>query len=179
MQRITLHDKTFSAYINAIDIEMRIAQMAADISKDFTDKRPLFLAVLNGAFMFCSDLLKMVTVPCELSFIKLASYKGIESTGIVKELVGLNEDLSGRHIILIEDIVDTGNTLQHARADLEIFEPASVHVATLLFKPQSFKGKRKPDYTGFEIDNRFVVGFGLDYNGLGRNLPEIYQLAEV
>lgn len=178
MSHISLHDKHFTDFIPAGQIAVRVSELAAVISADFNDKRPLFLAVLNGAFMFCSDLMKQITIPCELSFIKLASYRGTESTGIVKELIGLDENLARRHVILVEDIVDTGNTIEHARDDIAIFEPASVSVVTLLYKPAAFRGKYKPEYAGFEIENKFVVGYGLDYNGLGRNYPEIYQLSK-
>jgi hypoxanthine phosphoribosyltransferase len=178
MSHIQLHTKNFRLFLSKQQIAERIAQLSTQLNADFIDKQPLFLGVLNGAFMFCSDLLKEIQVPCELSFVKLSSYKGIESTGIVKELVGLNEDLSNRHVILVEDIVDTGNTLRHLRSDISIFEPASVSVVSLLFKPSAFKGDKHPEYVGFEIDDRFVVGYGLDFNGLGRNLPDIYQLSE-
>jgi hypoxanthine phosphoribosyltransferase len=175
---IQLHDKQFVPFISATEIDFAIKKMVAQIEDDFFDETPIFIGVLNGAFMVVSDLLKLYKKPCEVSFVKLASYEGTSSTESVKQLIGLNQDLTGRSVIVIEDIVDTGNTLEELK---ELFKQQNVKyfkIATLFFKPEAYKKDLKIDYVGIRIPNKFIVGFGLDYDGLGRNLPEVYQLKE-
>jgi hypoxanthine phosphoribosyltransferase len=173
---VALHDKTFELYIHQKDIVQTIAELAHTIAADYAGKRPLFLSVLNGSFMFTADLLRHYTGECEVSFVKLASYQGTTTTGAIKELIGINEDIKNRDIILLEDIVDTGNTIEALFAALEPHAPASIKVATLLYKLEAYTKTFPIDYKAITIPNKFVVGFGLDYDGLGRNLPNIYQL---
>ena len=176
LKMIQLHDKQFVPFISAEEIDFAIATMAAQVESDFADEIPVFVGVLNGAFMVVSDFMKHYKKPCEVSFIKLASYEGTASTNEVKQLIGLNQDLSGRTVIVIEDIVDTGNTVLELK---ELFKKQNVKhfkIATLFFKPEAYKKEVKIDYIGIRIPNKFIVGFGLDYDGLGRNLPEVYQL---
>lgn len=173
---ITLHDCNFSTYIYEEEIIARIVMLAEQIDQDYADRRPLFLAVLNGSFMFASDLLKRVTIPCEISFIKLSSYQNMESTGNVKQILGLNENIEGRHVVVLEDIVDTGHTVHNLLHQLEEKAPASVEVASLLLKPDCLQHKLDVKYVAKAIPNDFVVGYGLDYNGLGRNLRDIYKI---
>jgi len=175
---IKLHDKSFIPYLSAKEIDRCIHEVAQKITADFADKQPIFIGILNGSFMFASDLLKKITFPCEISFAKFTSYDGTESSGIVSELIGLNQSIEGRHIIILEDIVDTGQTIEKVLSILNAKGAESVRVATLLFKPDVFKKNFKVDYVGKEIPNKFVVGFGLDYDQLGRNLPEIYQIEQ-
>jgi hypoxanthine phosphoribosyltransferase len=176
MKQVTIEDKTFGIYLSEQAIDIEIQRIAADINVDYSDKQPLFISILNGSFMFTSDLLKKVSVPCQLSFIKFASYDGTNSSGSVKELVGLQEDITNRHVIIIEDIIDTGLTMKSILEQVKAKNPASLKIATLLFKPDSLKEDIQPDYTCFSIPEKFVVGYGLDLNGFGRNLPDIYQL---
>jgi hypoxanthine phosphoribosyltransferase len=178
MNQITVHDKNFVPYLTAQAIAEKVSQLALQISKDYEGKKPLFLAVLNGSFLFAADLFRNLTIEAEISFIKLASYKGTTSTGNVITAIGLEESLHERHIILLEDIIDTGKTLHGFIPQLEHQGPASIRIAALLTKPEALQYSVHADYTGFEIPNKFVVGYGLDYDGLGRNIPEIYQLAE-
>ena len=152
--------------------------MAEKINRDMEGKNPLFLAVLNGAFMFASDLMKRLTIPCEISFVKLASYQGVTSSGKVKEVIGINEDISGRHVIIIEDIVESGLTIKRMLESLGTRNPASVHVCTLLYKPEKMRNDIDIEYVAMRIPNDFVVGYGLDYNQQGRNLKDIYSLVE-
>ena len=175
---IKLHDKQFVPFISAEEIDFAIAKIASQVEADFADEIPVFIGVLNGSFMVVSDFMKHYKKPCEVSFIKLASYKGTTSTKEVKQLIGLNQDLSGKTVIVIEDIVDTGNTIAELK---DLFKKQNVKhlkIATLFFKPEAFKKELKLDYIGIRIPNKFIVGFGLDYDGLGRNLPEVYQLKE-
>ena len=175
---IRLIDKTFVPYLREDQLLKRIAEIAGQIRSDYGSENVLFLSVLNGAFMFTSDLMKCLDGEVELSFIKLSSYDGVESTGKVYELIGLNQNVQGKHIVVIEDIVDTGLTVERVSNMLKLQNPLSVEVCTLLYKPDAFKGDEEPKYYGFEIPNKFVVGYGLDYNELGRNFKEIYQLKE-
>lgn len=173
---IQLHDKHFEAFISENEINYAIQNLAKQIEDDFYDDVPIFVGVLNGAFMFFSDLMKNYNRPCEVSFVKMASYEGMESTNNVKELIGLNQDLTGRSVIIVEDIVDTGNTVEELK---HIFKEKGVKhfkIATLFFKPDAYKKDIKLDYVGIRIPNKFIVGFGLDYDGLGRNLKQVYQL---
>ncbi len=175
---VQLHDKTFSEHISASEIESVVNMLAEKINADLEGKNPLFVCVLNGVFLFAADLLRKIETPCEVSFIKVSSYEGIASTGILQTQIGLKEDIKGRTIVLVEDIIDSGNTIANLLPILEKGQPAEIKIATLLFKPSAFKKDFKIDYIGMEIPNEFVVGYGLDYNGLGRNLPEIYKLVE-
>jgi hypoxanthine phosphoribosyltransferase len=175
---IQLHDKQFVPFITANEIAFAIDKMVAEVAADFAQETPVFIGVLNGSFMVVSDFMKAYTNPCEVSFIKMASYEGTSSTEQVKQLIGINEDLSGRSIVIIEDIVDTGNTLVELQ---ELFKKQNIKqlkIATLFFKPEAYKKDIKIDYVGIRIPNKFIVGFGLDYDGLGRNLKEVYQLKE-
>ncbi|MEP7264334.1 MAG: hypoxanthine phosphoribosyltransferase [Bacteroidota bacterium] len=176
MATVKVHDKEFETFIKAEDIQRRVAEMASIINIEYNNKRPLFIGVLNGALIFMADLVKHISVECELAFIKVSSYSGLESTGSVKNLIGLNESIKDRHIIIIEDIIDTGDTAVYIINELKKQEPASLKFATILFKPAALKHNIKPDYAGFEIPTDFVVGYGLDYDGLGRNLNDIYKL---
>ncbi|XZF12856.1 hypoxanthine phosphoribosyltransferase [Chitinophagaceae bacterium MMS25-I14] len=176
MSNVQVHDKTFQPYIDREAIQRRIAELGRQIDEDYGDKNPLFLAILNGSFIFAADLFRSISIPAEISFIKLASYKGTSSTGNVITAIGLEEDLYERHIIILEDIIDTGKTLSSFIPDLMHRQPASLKIATFLTKPEALKYDVKADYIGFEIPNKFVVGYGLDYDGHGRNLPELYQL---
>lgn len=173
---ITLHDKTFIPFISESEINQAIKNLADKISADFKGETPIFLGVLNGAFMFLSELMKNYQGNCELSFTKLASYQGTSASGIMKNLIGLNENIENRHVIIVEDIVDTGHTLEYLMNILTEKKPKSIKTATLFFKPEAYKMNIKIDYIGIEIPNKFIVGYGLDYDGLGRNLPEVYQL---
>lgn len=176
MSVVTVHDKSFEIYLSAAVIHERIKEIAATISSDYAGKRPLFIAILNGSFMFASDLFKHLTIDAEICFIKLASYKGMKSTGNVVTSIGLDDDLFARDVIIVEDIVDTGKTLHNFLPKLVHQQPRSLKIATLLSKPEALAFPLTLDYIGFTIPNKFVVGYGLDYDGLGRNLGEIYQL---
>ncbi len=176
MSVIKVHDKAFEIYLSEETILKRVKEMAAGINKDYAGKRPLFIAILNGSFMFASDLFKQLNIEAELCFIKLASYKGMKSTGNVITSIGLEVDLFNKEVIIVEDIVDTGKTLHNFLPKLLHQQPESLKIATLLHKPEATEYPLQLDYVGFEIPNKFVVGYGLDYDGLGRNLKEIYQL---
>lgn len=178
MAVIQVHDKKFQPFLTTAQIDEQISKMAASINKDYAGKRPLFIGILNGSFMFASDLFKHITVDAEISFIKLASYKGTRSTGHVITSIGLDESLRDRHVVIIEDIVDTGKTLSEFLPQLMDQQPASLKIAALLHKPDALKHDLKIDYLGFSVPDKFLLGFGLDYDGLGRNLKEIYQLVE-
>ena len=178
MSVIVVNDKKFQPYIDAAEIHKRIASLAADINADYKGKRPLFIAILNGSFMFASDLFKEINIDAEICFIKLASYKGTRSTGNVITSIGLDEPLLNRHVVIIEDIVDTGNTLNKFLPQLYNQQPASLKIAALLHKPEALRYPIVIDYLGFNVPNKFLLGFGLDFDGLGRNLAEIYQLIE-
>ncbi len=176
MEEIKVLDKVFVPYLNREEINSAIERLAGELEETYSDKKPLFIAVLNGAFMFASDLFKVLNFECEICFIKLASYKGTKSTGQVVSAIGLDISLRNRHVVILEDIVDTGRTLTHFIPDLENQQPASMALCVLLHKPEATIFPLVIDYTGFSIPNRFVVGYGLDYDGYGRNIPEIYQL---
>ena len=176
MSYIKVHDKEFTPYLSSSDIEKQVERVADEINRDYADKKPLFIAILNGAFVFAADLFKHITIEAEICFIKLASYKGVKSTGKVITAIGLDVDLYGRDIIIVEDIVDTGKTLSQFLPQSEHHHPASLKVASLLHKPSATLHSIKIDYLGFTIPDKFVVGYGLDYDGLGRNIKEIYQL---
>ncbi|MBU3714959.1 MAG: hypoxanthine phosphoribosyltransferase [Ferruginibacter sp.] len=178
MNALKVHDKLFKPYLSALQIQEQIKRLADEVNTDYKGKVPLFIAILNGSFMFASDLFKELTIEAEICFIKLASYKGTKSTGQVITSIGLDENLKGRHVILIEDIVDTGKTLDMFLPQLRNQSPASLKIATLLHKPEALKYPLQLHYIGFNVPNKFLLGFGLDYDGLGRNLKEIYQLDE-
>lgn len=176
--QIQVFDKTFEPYITATQISEQIKKLATDLNNDYAGKRPLFIAILNGSFMFASDLFKTLTIEAEICFIKLASYKGTKSTGNVITSIGLDIPLTDRHVIIIEDIVDTGKTLHEFLPQLINQQPATLKIAALLHKPEALQHPIKIDYLGFEVPNKFLLGYGLDYDGLGRNLKEIYRLVE-
>ena len=176
MKRIKLLDKEFEISIPASDIKEAIWKIADKINADLKDKNPVMVCILNGSFMFSADLLKLIKFPCQISFVKLASYEGTGSSGKVKELIGFNEELSGRTVLLLEDIVDSGLTLKNCIKQVQKAGAKEVIVATLLFKPNALKEDINLDYIGIEIPNDFIVGYGLDYNGYGRNLPDIYKI---
>lgn len=178
MQLIRVHDKQFEPYLTAEEIASRIKMVAHQINEDYANRKPLFIAILNGSFMFASDLFKEINIDAEICFIKLASYKGTKSTGHVITAIGLDMDIIGRDIIIIEDIVDTGKTLSEFLPQIFHQQPASVRIVALLHKPDATVYPIKIDYLGFTIPNKFVVGYGLDYDGLGRNIREIYRLKE-
>jgi hypoxanthine phosphoribosyltransferase len=176
--QIQVFDKTFEPYITSAQIDEQIKKLAVKINVDYKDKRPLFIAILNGSFMFASDLFKELTIEAEICFIKLASYKGTKSTGNVITSIGLDIPLTDRHVIIVEDIVDTGKTLHEFLPQLINQQPATLKIAALLHKPEASQFKLDIDYLGFEVPNKFLLGYGLDYDGLGRNLKEIYRLVE-
>lgn len=177
MPTVKLHDKTFDTYLSAETIHQKVEELAAAINKDYEGKRPLCIAILNGSFMFASDLFKCLSIDAEISFIKLASYRGMKSTGKVITAIGLEDDLFDRDVIILEDIVDTGKTLHEFLPKLHHQQPRSLKIVTLLHKSSATKFPLQLDYVGFDIPDKFVVGYGLDYDGLGRNLKEIYQLS--
>lgn len=173
---VRLNDRTFRLYKSESEILSAIREVANRINDDYIGKRPLLIPILNGSFMFASDLLKELKLDCELSFVKAVSYTGTESTGKLATLIGLNQNIEGRHIIIVEDIVDTGHTLAKILPTLRELNPASLKVASLLLKPLALQTPLEIDYVGMEIPNEFIVGYGLDYDGLGRNLRDIYQV---
>lgn len=176
---IQLHDRKFRVMIPAERIDEAVQAVADRINRDYADKStPLFVGVLNGSFMFMSDLIKKIEFNNELSFVKLASYEGTQSTGTVRSLLGLNGSIEGRHVIVVEDIVDTGESIEHMVRDLESRHPASIAVCTLFFKPASYRKQIPIAYRAMEIGNEFIVGYGLDYNQLGRSLKDIYVVTE-
>lgn len=178
MDKVRIKDKEFEIYLSREKIESTIQRMAKEIETDMEEKDPLFLVILNGAFMFAADLFKEMSMPCEISFTRLASYQGTKTTNQVKELIGMKENIKGRHIIILEDIIDTGITLEHLQNTLIKQEPASIRLATLLFKPEAFQKDYPIHYVGIPIHNEFVVGYGLDYDGHGRNYANIYKVIE-
>jgi hypoxanthine phosphoribosyltransferase len=178
MGDIRVHDKQFEPYLNAETIAARIKDIAGKLNHDYSGRKPLFIAILNGSFMFASDLFKELTIDAEICFIKLASYKGTKSTGHVITAIGLDMDLFGREVVIVEDIVDTGKTLSEFLPQLKHQQPATLKIVALLHKPEATVFPITIDYLGFSIPNKFVVGYGLDYDGLGRNIPEIFKLIE-
>lgn len=178
MNTIKVKDKEFAISIPEERILTEVDRLAARLNRDLEGENPLFLCVLNGSFVFAADLFRRIDIPAEISFVKLASYEGTASTGKVKELVGLVEDITGRTVVVVEDIVDTGRTMQKLVADLKSRGPKAVHVCTLLLKPEKLKVKLDVEYVALEIPNDFIVGYGLDYDGYGRNLRDIYTVVE-
>lgn len=178
MSEVRVHDKIFRPFIDRETIQERVAELGKEIDRDLQGKVPLFIAILNGSFVFASDLFRCLTIEAEISFIKLASYKGTTSTGSVITAIGMDENLKDRHVIILEDIIDTGKTLHAFLPEILDRDPASLKIATFLSKPDALKHPVKADYVGFEVPDKFVLGYGLDYDGLGRNLPELYELVE-
>lgn len=178
MDVIQIKDKKFTVSIREQEILKEVSRVADEINRDLAGKNPLFISVLNGSFMFTSDLLKKITIPCEVSFVKLASYQGISSTGVIKEVFGINEDLTGRTVVIVEDIIDTGLTMQRLLETLGTRNPQEIRIASLLVKPEKLKVKLDIDYVAMNIPNDFIVGYGLDYDGEGRNYPDIYTVME-
>ena len=173
---VKIKDKSFRTSIPESEIKARVKAVAQQISKDMAGKTPLFLGVLNGSFIFASDLMREMTIPCEISFVKLASYQGTTSTGKIKEVIGINEDLSGRTVIIVEDIVESGQTMKQMVESLGTRNPESVHICTLFFKPDKLKEDLTLDYVAFRIPDDFIVGYGLDYDGQGRELKDVYTI---
>ena len=173
---IKVKDKTFSVSITEQEIRQQVQRVAAEITRDYEDRQPVFLAVLNGSFVFAADLLREVDLPCEISFVKLASYEGTATTGNVREIIGMNTDITGRPVIIVEDIVDTGLTMAHMLDTLKGHNPQSIDICTLLLKPSKLQVKLDIKYCCKEIPDDFVVGYGLDYDGFGRNTKDIYTL---
>ena len=178
MKTIKVLDKEFELYISQETIESHIQEVADQISQDMAGKNPLFLVILNGAFMFASELFKRLKFPCEVSFVKLTSYLGTQSTNVVRELIGLDHSLEGRHVVIVEDIVETGHTMRHTVQKIKALGAADVRIATLFFKPEAFQYDYPIHYQGMTIGNEFIVGYGLDYNQQGRNLPAIFKIIE-
>ncbi|MCH5181445.1 MAG: hypoxanthine phosphoribosyltransferase [Prevotellaceae bacterium] len=178
MKTVQVKDKTFSVSISEAEILRRVHEVAAQIDKDLAGERPLLLSVLNGSFMFASDLIRGIETPCEISFVRMASYSGTTSTGRVKQLLGLNEDIEGRTVVIVEDIIDSGLTMKELIAILQAKHPKEIRIAALLVKPGNLKVELDIPYCCFEIPNDFIVGYGLDYDGYGRNLRDIYTVVE-
>lgn len=178
MSTIKVHDKYFIPFLSETEIQKKIKELGLQISKDYAGKKPLFIAILNGSFMFASDLFKHITIDTEICFIKLASYRGTKSSGQVITAIGLDTDITGRNIVILEDIIDTGKTLNEFLPQLRNQQPASLKIAVLLHKPEATVYPITINYCGFAIPDKFMVGYGLDYNGLGRNISSIYKLQE-
>lgn len=178
MKVIQVQDKSFSIFITEDEIQSAVERVAEQINTDMKDKDPLFLIILNGAYVFAADLMKKITLPSELSFVKMSSYIGTKTTSVVRELIGLDEILTGRTVVILEDIIDTGITMGVTTKKLKKLGAEDVRIATLLFKPDAFQMNYHIDYIGIKIPNDFIVGYGLDYNGYGRNYPEIYKIIE-
>lgn len=178
MDTVRIHDKTFKSFLSEEEIHRKVVMLADVLNRDYADKKPIFIAILNGAFIFAADLFKCLSIDAEISFIKLASYKGMKSSGQVITAIGLDIELFNRHVVILEDIVDTGKTLHEFLPQLLHQQPASLKIVALLHKADAKAYPVTVDYTGFEIPDKFVVGYGLDYNGLGRNTAAIYQLFE-
>lgn len=176
MSEIRINDTSFVPFLSAESIQKEVQVLAKKISEEYKGKKVTFVAILNGAFMFASDLLKEIDLDCEITFVKVSSYKGSASTGRVDELIGLNASLTDKNVIILEDIVDTGITIDKIHKLIELQLPESLRICTLLYKKEAHQGRVLPDYVAFEIENRFVVGYGLDYDEAGRNLKEIYQV---
>lgn len=174
MNTIQVKDKYFRPFLSAEDISKRVAEIGAQVSRDLEGKNPLFLAILNGSYVFAADLLRYITTPCEISFIRVSSYSGMESTGKLTEVIGLKENIEGRTVVIVEDIIDSGFTMEGLVKSLKAKNPADLRICTLLTKPGNLKVDLDIPYCAYEIPNDFIVGYGLDYDGYGRNLPAIY-----
>ena len=173
---IQVHDKKFKKIISSEKIQKANNIIAKKLNKDYKNKKPIFISVLNGSFLFTSDLIKKVNIECEISFIKISSYSGTQSTGNMNTLIGLNETLKGRNVVVLDEMVDSGNTIEKVITELKKRNPKTIKIATLFFKPDAYKKKIKLDYVGIKVPNDFLVGYGLDYDGLGRNYQDIYVL---
>ena len=178
MSKVKIKDKTFETSMTEAEIKQRVKELAQQISRDMEGRNPLFLAVLNGSFIFAADLMREMTIPCEISFVKLASYQGTTSTGKVHEVIGINENLTGRTVIIVEDIVESGQTMKRMIEQLGTRNPASVHICTLFFKPERLKEDLTLDYVAFTSPNDFILGYGLDYDQQGRGLKDLYTLVK-
>jgi hypoxanthine phosphoribosyltransferase len=178
MDTIQIHDKSFGIFLEEEKIISRVKELAQAISFDFAGTQPLFIAVLNGSFIFAADIMKSIAFPCEIQFVKVSSYHGAQSSGTVQQVLGLNQNIKGRKVIIIEDIIDSGLTIDFLRTDLLKQEPESISICSLLLKPKALKVKIDVQYIGFEVENHFLVGYGLDYDGLGRNLRHLYRVIE-
>jgi hypoxanthine phosphoribosyltransferase len=178
MKNINVLDKEFTISLPAEKIQSRVIELAHKIDRDYKEKKPVFLGILNGSFMFASDLFKQISIDAQITFLKLASYQGTTTTGSVKQLIGLNQSIKDQHVIILEDIVDTGETLDTIMQQLSGYQPASVKIVTLLFKPDAYTKDIPLDYVGFEIPNDFIIGYGLDYDGFGRNYEDIYTVVK-
>jgi len=178
MTKVQVRELIFEKFISREEIDTVVQKVADGINLDYVGKNPLLLAILNGSFIFASDLIRKLTIPCEISFVKFASYDGITTTSKVNELIGVGEELEGRHIIVVEDIVDTGLTMHKLLREIREKNPIDVRVACFCFKPEAFEKSFRIDYLGMEIPNDFIVGYGLDYNGYGRNFPDIYKIVK-
>ena len=176
MKKVTILDKEFELFIESDTIQDSIKRVAADMNKELEGKNPIFIAILNGSFMFAGDLMKYVTIPSEITFVRIASYRGMSSTKDLKEVLGLVENIKDRTVVIVEDIVDTGHTIERLINQFEVLGPKEIKIATLLFKPKALVKDVKPDFVALEIPNDFIVGFGLDYDGYGRNLRDIYKI---
>lgn len=176
MKHVTYNGLTFEPFITRQQIAQRVSEIASDITRDCASKRPIFLCVLKGAFAFCSDLFRACDFDAEITFIRLKSYEGTGSTGVVKTVIGLQDDIKDRTVIIVEDIIDTGRTMQGLLDTLRAHQPADIKIATLIYKPQSNITDVRPDYVGFEIPTKFIIGYGLDLDGYARNLPDIYSV---
>jgi len=174
--KVKLLDKEFEIFISAQEIEKAVEKVANSMNKNLAGKEVIFIGVLNGCFLFAADLYRKLKFDSQISFVKVASYSGTSSTGTVKRLIGLNEDIKGKVVVLIEDIIDSGRTIEDLVKQLKGYEPETIQIATFLFKPDAYKANLKIDYKGIEIPNDFIVGYGLDYDGFGRNLPHIYKI---
>tara|TARA_Y100000589_G_scaffold230024_1_gene217445 strand:+ start:3079 stop:3615 length:537 start_codon:yes stop_codon:yes gene_type:complete len=174
MKKVRLKDKNFQLFIDSKELNNSIESLSNKINQDYSDREPIFLCVLNGAFVFAAELIKRFNHECQVSFVKLSSYQGVQSSGTINSLIGLNEDIKEKDVIIVEDIVDTGQTIANIVENILNKNPRSIEVATLLYKPKSYQKQIPIKYRAIEIGNDFIVGFGLDYNGLGRNLEEIY-----
>lgn len=178
MKTIQIKDKKFALSIDAQSIQKEVTRVANEINHDLKDESPIFISVLNGSFMFTADLMKQIDIQSKVTFVKLASYEGVSSTGVIKEVVGLSEDIQGKTVVIVEDIVDTGLTMQRLLETLGTRNPKAIHIATLLVKPDKLQVELDIKYCAMRIPNDFIVGYGLDYDGYGRNYPDIYTLAE-
>lgn len=178
MSKIKILDKEFEVSIKETEIQAAVTKMAVQLNNDLKGKEVIFIGILNGSFMFASDLFKQIKLDCRITFVKVASYQGTISTGTVKSLIGINENIKGKVVVVLEDIIDSGETLENIICQLKGYEPEQILIATFLFKPNAFKKDYKIDYIAIKIPNDFIVGYGLDYDGFGRNLPEIYTLVK-
>lgn len=178
METITIKDKTFAMSLPGENIIAEVKKLAARMTKDLNGKSPLFLSVLNGSFIFAADLFRHIDIPAEISFVKMQSYQGTSSTGVVKELIGVPENVKGRCVVIVEDIVETGKTINKLVERLQSMGPSEIHICSLLLKPECYKGSIPVEYVALNIPNDFIVGYGLDYDGYGRNLRDIYTVVE-